>query len=231
MWRRGFVRRWGWIPSRRCSGRRDGAGGYRGKSANFRVSDRKRRLWLSFPMHKRFAIALQTVRGIAGGASGRGGPGLGNGGKPARWCGDLFASDGSETGRRQPRFSAGTSEAPTRQPRFSAGTSEAPARQPRFSASTSEAPTRQPRFSAEEAQLGLTKNTANRSRRHEGRDAKVVHDFSRHTAVLSGRERFARSHRSTTSAVFDGATPRRLKSLTTFAARQSGAHFRHAKLG
>ena len=61
-------------------------------------------------MHKRFAIALQTVRGIAVGASGRGGPGLGNGGKPARRCGDLFASVGSETGRRQPESLADVPE-------------------------------------------------------------------------------------------------------------------------
>ncbi len=167
MWRRGFVRRWGWIPSQRCSRRRGGAGGYRGKSANFRVSDRERRLWLSFPMHKRFAIALQTVRGFAGAASGRSGPGLGNGGNPARRCGDLVFSVGSETGRRQPRFSAGTSKAPARQPRFSASTSEAPARQPRFSAGTSEAPARQPRFSAVAS----------------GRGDVTVHHFSPNAAI------------------------------------------------
>ena len=85
------------------------------KSANFRVSDEPPGAWFSFPMHKRFTIALQTVRAIAGGASGRGGLGLGNGGKPARRCGDLFASDGSETGLREEPLVCGGEEARVRE--------------------------------------------------------------------------------------------------------------------
>ncbi len=229
------------------------------KSANFRVSDEPPGAWFVFPMHKRFTIALQTACGFADGASSRRGPGLGNGGKPARRCGELFVSGGSETGLRQPRFSAGTSEAPARQPRFSAGTSEAPTRQPRFSAGTSEAPARQPRFSAEAPERGDVKvhdfspNAAAEGRRPgnvkaqgealgwlhkpyaalQGRDKTVAAIF---VTPLQGLALFLPSPLGFTQGYYiphlrRSNAPRRLPSLTTFAARQTAAHFRHAKLG
>ena len=238
-------------------------------------------------MHKRFAIALQTVRAIAGGASGRGGPGLGNGGKPARRCGDLVFSDGSETGRCQPESLADVPESRQCQPESLADVPEPRQCQPESLADVSESRRCQPESLADvseprrcqpesladvlEPRRCQPESLAEASARG---DAKV-HNFSPNAAdevrrpgnVKAQDEALGWLHKpyatvhgrdKTVAAIFvmplhglalilrppQGSTsgyriahlrrsdaPCRQPSLTPFAARQSAAHSRHAKLG
>ncbi len=237
-------------------------------------------------MHKRFAIALQTVRGIARGASGRGGPGLGNGGKPARWCGDLVFSDGSETGRRQPESLADVSEPRWCQPESLADVPEPWWCQPESLADVSEPRQCQPESLADVSELRWCQPESladvPESRRCQPESLADVpvpseRGFPKPRGHASGNRtwsrwigtngalespapiRFPRFHYRSSGesnhipplqglVLFLPRTlgftqgyyiphlrrsnaPRRLKSLTTFAARQSAAHLRHAKLG